>query len=524
MNLKRRMFFVVLLVFLLMSIMVLASFSGFAETKLKTITVGLGTDIPTIDPHNHRNRAAQTVARNWTDGLQQTLPDGSHVLDLAESITQLDELTYEIKIKQGVTFHNGDPMTADDVVFTIKRLTYEGGMEGETSPRKAITSPKMESVEKIDDYTVMVHLSSPYDMSRRWYNVEIIPQKYFEEVGREGFVAHPIGVGPFKWVEGDTANQVVLERFENYHGGPAELPGEVDRVPAIDRAIFKFILEPSTRVSALIAGDVDIIQAVPYDSVKLLEDNPDTVVKTSEGTNTVLLQLNTSKAPLDDKRVRQALAYAIDYDLIVEKQLLGYSTPRYCLPFMDPYMGDSGHGQFNDIQSPYHYDPEKARALLKEAGVSGFSLTIDTWHEFPEQAQVIAQMWGDIGVDTNVRVWELGTIGPTFLEGGRDVYMTRIGNGSKALSWASKWVGAGASKNYSFFDNPAYDDLVDRAMEMGDSPERNSLWKQVFEIILDEVPMICIHQPQVVEACRANVKNFYPHNAGRVNLHRVDIE
>ena len=337
-------------------------------------------------------------------------------------------------------------------------------------------------------------------------------------------MAHPIGVGPFKWVEGDTVNQVVLERYEDYHGGPSELPGEVDRIPAIDRAIFKFIPEATTRVSALIAGDVDIIHEVPYDSISLLENNPNIEVKTQEGTNTVWLHLNTSKAPLDDKRVRQALAYAIDYELIVDRLLLGYSTPRYCLPFMDPYQGDPGHGQFNDIQSPYRYNPEKARALLAEAGVSGLSLTIDTWSEFPEQAQVIAQMWSDIGVETTVRVWELASVGPAFLEGGRDVYMTRTGNGSKTINWISNWVGSTASRNYSFFDNPTYEGLVERAMAMDDSPERNALWKQVFEIILDEVPVLCIHQPQVVEACRANVKNFYPHNAGRINLHRVDIE
>ncbi len=415
-------------------------------------------------------------------------------------------------------------MTADDVIFTLKRLTYDGNMEGETSPRKAITAPNMDYVEKIDDYTVMVHLSKPDDMDRKWYNVEILPQKYFEEVGRDGFMLHPIGVGPFKWIEGDTMNQVVMEIYENYHGGPAELPGEVDRIPAIDRAIFKFIPEATTRISALIAGDVDIIQQVPFDSIKLLEANPNIQVKTQEGTNTVVLQLNTSKAPLNDKRVRQALAYGIDYQLIVDKMLLGYSTPKFCLPFMDPYQGAAGHGQFNDIESPYHYDPKKARELLKEAGVDIFSLTIDTWDEFTEEAQVIAQMWGDIGVETNVRVWELGAGQTAFMEGGRDVYMTRHGNAGKALNWISNNVGSRAARNYSFYNNSVYEGLVDKALSMLDSPERNKIWREIYEIILEELPLLCIHQPQVVEACRINVKNFYPHNAGRVNLHRVDIE
>ena len=380
------------------------------------------------------------------------------------------------------------------------------------------------SAEKKDDYTVIVKLLNPDYMYRRWYNVEIMPKKYFEEVGVDGFLKQPIGVGPFKVVDVDLPYQVVLERYENYYGGAAELPGEVDRIPPVDRVIFNFIAEDATRMAALLSGEVDIITNVPTDYVPLLQANPDIKVDSELGSTFVYLAFNVNKAPFNDKRVRQAIAYAIDYDLICEKIFSGYADPKYGLPFLEPFEGEAGYGQFN-VQSPYHYDPEKAKALLEEAGVSGFSATIDTHAEFIEQVQPVAQMLGDIGLNVSVRVWETGVIQQEFKKWERDMFFNARGMGSKDPFAIDGSFSPGQAHNYCGYSNPTFDDLIKRAkIEGRASSEGRALFFEALDIILEDIPIVSIYSPRAIEACRSNVKNFFPSGIGRVNLHRVDIE
>ena len=252
--------------------------------------------------------------------------------------------------------------------------------------------------------------------------------------------------------------------------------------------------------------------------------NPDIRVKGSPGTNIVLINFNTIKAPFNDKRVRQAIAYAINYDLLTEKLILGYSEPLYGRPFMEPFEGEPGHGQFGDIKG-YEYNPDKAKALLSEAGVSGFSTVIDTWQEMSEQAQAVAQMLVDVGIKATVRIWDLAVITEEFPKGERDIYFNRVGNGRRAPQWVNGVAGTGQPLNYALYSNPTFDDLMERAIAMSeDSPERNALFMEAFEIMIDELPVLTLHAPDVVEACRSNVKNFYASCNGRVNLHRVDLE
>jgi len=542
MNLRNKTFLNALALFFVLAIIVLGAYAeenedGAQESELKTIVVAIEDPLRTMDPHNYRHRETQAVIRNWTDGLMCTMPDNSLFLDLAESITFLDPLTTQVKIREDVYFHNGDHMTADDYVFCLTRTATPGGLEGQDSPRINNVG-LMESVEKVDDYTFNIHWGNEGEQAvwGNYYNMDVIPKKYFEEVGVEGFVKHPIGVGPFKWVEGDLNSQVVLERNENYYGGCPELPGEVDRVPALDRVIFRYIAEPTTRVAALLSGEVDIIQHVPIDSVKLIQSNPDTKVLGSEGTSIVHIIFNVNKAPFDDKRVRQAVAYAIDVDMIVENLLMGFATPRNGRPYMSPLQSARMFlGAWDDVQSPYDlHDLEKARELLAEAGYpNGFSTIIDTTAPYSEQAQVIAQMLSDVDIDTTVRLWEPGVLAEEFKKGERDMFLTSRGDSTKS-PWG--WIGGGLvtdrpALNYGNYSNPKVDELWDTAFNMvgdmfNDPPdlELNEMFIEMFEVIMDDLPVFTLYVPDVIEACRSNVKNFYPHVAGKLNMHKVDIE
>jgi peptide/nickel transport system substrate-binding protein len=532
MNFKNRMFFIVLLVCFLLGFMVPAVCAVgdeeiAQETGFKTIRVAMIARPAPLDPSNYRSAASQNIIRLFTSGLYMWLHDGSRVPDLTEPFTIIDPLTCEIEVRKGIYFHNGDPLTADDVIFTLTRMGIEGALEdGKTSSRRPIATGEVIAIEKIDDYKLRVKFEKPIT-GLQYENLkilEVMPKRYFEDVGLEGYLEHPIGVGPFKWVEGDIIEGVVLERYENYHGGHPGLLGEVDRVPTLDRVIIKYVLEPTTRVAGLMARDFDIIQGVPVDSIPLLEANPAIEVASTMGRIVRTLHFNVTKAPFNDKRVRKAIAYAINYNLIINQLYSGYSDPMLGRPFLEPFPGQAGFKREVIEHLLYEYNPEKSKTLLTEAGVSGLSIIIDTNVGLSEEAQVIAQMLGDIGIDASVRVWEPAVIMEEFKKGTRDIYLHDIGQSGRSPEGTYSSAGTGGVFNYSGYSNPTYDDLMEKAIPMEDGPERQALFMEAYEIFMDEIPSLWMHTPDIVEAYRSNVKNFIPHPLGRLKLHRVDIE
>lgn len=485
----------------------------------KTIRVALPAHPTPLDPGNHRSRITETVLRNIGDGLYTEMPDGRLIPEIAESTSRIDPATWQFKIRKGIVFHNGDPLTADDVVFTYVRATQDGAMEGRTSPRKSLfVGVKM--VQKIDDYTVRFHRSVPvsqYRMQVTAINMQIMPKRYFEQVGPDGFVRKPVGAGPFRFIEGDIKERIVLERFDEYWGGSPELPGRPGP-PPIDRAIFEFIPDPASRVAAIRSGAVDIIQAVPADMVPVLRADPGINVATTRGTNMLFLALNVTKPPFSDKRVRQAVAHAINYQLIVDKLYSGMGNVLGGRPFMD------ASEVVDPTLKPYAYSPGRARALLKEAGASGAGFVIDTSPDNRDLAQAIAQMLDIVGLRAEVRIWELAALRPLAQKGERTAVVDGWGNASGNPMWAYWTCGAEQTANFSLYIRPEFDKLMNDAQNTPSEALRTARFRQGYAMIYDELPIVTLLVPQVIEASRKRVLNFTPHRNGRVNLHRVDVE
>ena len=325
-----------------------------------TIVVGLRSDsLVTLDPANYRDRETETVIRNMFDGLVTRTHDGEVVPEIAESWEQVDETTFDFTLREGVLFHNGDEMTADDVVFTFWRILEDGAIDGATSPRRGLLGP-LESVEKVDDNTVRFNLSDPFPpFLQALVHFQIVPEGYLTEVGDAEFARNPIGTGPFVFVRGELESEIVLDRFDDYYGGAPDI--EPVGTAQVERAIFRNMPEPATRVSALLADEIHIAQAVPPDLVTRLEGEEGVEVLTTEGTRAFMIELNNAQPPFDDVRVRQALNYAIDWEGILEGIYLGYGA-QLATAFLP-----SGFG-FNPDLAPYPYDPERAAELLQEAG------------------------------------------------------------------------------------------------------------------------------------------------------------
>jgi peptide/nickel transport system substrate-binding protein len=235
----------------------------------------------------------------------------------------------------------------------------ENAVGGQSSPRKGLLGP-LEKVEKVNDLQVRFKLSKPFPpFLQALVHFQIVPEKYIRAAGDEAFAKKPIGTGPFKFVRGKLDAEVVMERFDGYYGGAPDLPPVG---PArVSKAVFRTMPEPSTRVAALLAGEVSIIQAVPADLVERLSRAKNVKVMSTEGTRSYQIELNNAKPPFNDIRVRQAVNYAIDWDGILKNIYRGYGV-RLATCFLP-----SGFGYNPDLK-PYPYDPEKAKALLKEAG------------------------------------------------------------------------------------------------------------------------------------------------------------
>jgi len=319
-----------------------------------SLVVGMRTNaLIALDPAMFRDRDTEAVIRNMFDSLVSRTREGEVVANLATSWRALDETTFEFDLVSGVQFSNGEPLTADDVVFTFERILSEGGIDGETSPRAGLLGP-LDRVEMVGDETVRFHYANTFPqglVEQALVHFQIVPKDYIAEVGAAGFGAQPIGSGPFVFAGGSLDGQVTLKRNPDYWAG----------APALETLVFRMMPEPSTRVAALLSGEVQIIQAVPPDLVDRLESAPNVDVVSAPGTRAYMIELNNAKPPFDDVRVRQALNYAIDWDSILENIYQGYAE-RLSTGFLP-----SGFGYDADL-APYPYDPERAKELLTEAG------------------------------------------------------------------------------------------------------------------------------------------------------------
>ncbi|MEJ2558824.1 MAG: ABC transporter substrate-binding protein [Anaerolineae bacterium] len=501
----------------------------------QTLIVALSQAPTSLDPADHRSRQSETVIRNMFDGLvTRDTRSGVH-LELAEEMNWLDEKTLETKLQQGVKFHDGTEMTAADVVFTFNRIIQENMIEypePHTSPRKGLIAP-LESVEKVDDYTVRFNFSGVWPPAMQlMVHQQIVPKAYLEEVGTEGFIANPIGTGPFKFVEGQLDDQIVMERFDDYWGGAPDL--EPVGPACVEQAIFRIIPEASTRVAALLAGEVDIIQSVPSELIDTLAQTPGIQVKTAPGTQPQWLQLNVTDPLFQDIGVRQAMNYAVDKDLIVEAVYGGRAVP---LPGpLSPF-----NNFVNKDLAPYPYDPDQALELLAEAGWTDsdgdgildkggqpFAFTLDTLEDWRPLAEAVASMYRDIGIDASVRFWEYSVVQPQLLACERQAYLDDWGDSAfdPVGHFEAKWhtfvegepYGRG---NFMCYSNARVDELIKAGETEADPAARQQIYDEAQQIIYEEAPAVFLILPEEAEAASERVQNWEPASDSRINLHDV---
>jgi len=453
------------------------------------IIIGRKVSTQAMDPGFLREAA--TIVDNIFDTLVLRNKEMKLVPGLAVSWEALDDNTWQFKLREGVKFHNGEPFNAQAVKFTIDRV-----LDPEAKAPTISYIRTIEQVVVIDDYTVNIVTAKPDPliptrMSR--YPTYIVPPGYIDEVGVDEFARKPIGTGPYKFSEWVRDDHITLVANEQYWRD----------APVIKKVTWRPIPESASRVAALLAGEVDIIESLPVDQIKLLDKNPQTRVdQVKNGGLIVYLGIKMDQKPLDDKRVRQALLYAIDRKTIVEKVLLNYGSA------VGSQIGPYDFGYLN--MEPYPYDPEKAKSILAEAGYKdGFEIDMQATRRYlkgAEIGQAIVSQLAKIGVKVKLEIPEW------------TVYIQKVPAGKQAplymLAWGStQTLDADASvyaiyksgQPYSTVNIPQIDQLLDQTRSTVDAGEREKLFHEIQKVAYEMVPCLPLYQQDSIFGMQKNI-------------------
>lgn len=351
----------------------------------QTVTLAQGVDPESLDPATDTLITSVSVMMNIYDSLIWRDDEGNLEPALAESWEFPSETEMVLHLREGVTFHNGETFDADDVVFSYERLFDKEN----PSPLLTSLSGFVDSVEKIDDHTVKVNMPAPRaTVVPTLIRVPILPDKTFAEVGAQAFGVAPVGTGPFRFVEWEQNQQIVMERYEDHWRGPAR----------IERFVVRVIPEDFSRFASLQSGEVDIITNLTAERVKEIEGNPDLKWAGVHSVRNMFVGMQTKEPPFDDVRVREAMNLAVDVEALVEVIMGGHG-------FVNASVCTQTLFGATEVD-PFGYDPERARELLAEAGYpDGFEVTmlgpVGRYTKDKELQEAIAGMLSEVGVTIN---------------------------------------------------------------------------------------------------------------------------
>lgn len=469
--------------------------SGDKAKDSSEIVVGIPQDLEdSLDPHKALAAGTKEILFNVYEGLLKPDSQGNNIPAVAESYTVSEDLmTYTFKLRDGIKFHNGKNVTADDVKYSIDKFA---GISDGSEPLVSAFSV-IEEVNIIDDKTVDVVLNTP-DTDLPTYlamvNAAIIPKD------NENPDTVAIGTGPYKYVSRSPQENIICEAFDDYWGEKAN----------IKNVTFKVEANADSIVMDLLGGSIDFYARLTIDQVKQLNDE----FSVYEGTMNLVqaLYLNNNVKPFDDVRVRQALSYATDVDEILDITAEGKGTKigSSMFPAFGKYYDES-------LSELYPTDIEKAKELLKEAGYeNGFNMTItvpSNYQPHIDVAQVLAEQYKKIGVNAEIQLVEWNSwLSDVYT--GRDFESTVIGVDASYLA-ASALLSrfeSTAANNFINFKSDAYDKAYNKTLTTADDDERTALYLECEKILADEAANVYIQDlPEyVVLNKKFTGYEFYP--------------
>ena len=405
------------------------------------------------------------------DALVRPYPGHKMGPSLAESWRESpDGKTYEFKLRRGLTFHNGDPVTAEDVKFSYERYKGAGAKELQS---------RIQQVDVVDPLTVRFVLKEPWPDFMTFFGTTataagiVVPKKYLTQVGEDGFKKHPIGAGPYKFVSHQPGIEVVLEAF----------PGYWRRVPSVKKLVMKSVPESTTRAVMLKSGETDIAVALDGQDAEDIKRDPRMQIVPSKHASIFWVEFTEQwdpKSPWHDKRVRLAVNYALDRRRINEAACLGYCPPAGVIV---PRVMD-----FALQVEPLPFDPQKAKQLLAEAGYpngldAGDFAAIPG---FPTVAESVLTYLNAAGIRVKMRPMERATFYANWREKKlRGIFMTAVGNSGNAASRVQEFMQSKGT--YAYGGYPDIDDLFLQQARERDPKKREALLFKIQQLTIDRV-------------------------------------
>lgn len=456
-----------------------------------------------------------SAATNIFDGLTYRGPDMKLVPGLATSWEELDEgKRIRFNLREGVTFHNGEPFNAEAVKFTFDRLL---GDEGAKGPQRS-NYVAIDSVEIIDDLTVDFHLTDPDPIlltKLAGYGAMIVPPKYITEVGDEQFNLMPVGTGPFKVASYEPKVGLKMEAWDGFWGDKAKL----------SELQFRFITEPATAVAELQAGRVDLVipPTIPVSMMGTIEDDPKLDLVTTAGPTVYALRYNTRDGITADQNVRKALIMAVDRDTIVNEILGGQAE------VIASFQGELSFGYDADLK-PLPFDPEGAKKLLAEAGVQpGAAVQIDIRGNdatFGEVTQAVAAYLSMVGINATIKPYETNTLLNDIIPQGKTGAMFQQSWGGWTFDYdntAYSMYHTGEKWN-PYDSDPKMDELLESQRHLTDPAKREEILQEIARYAYDRALEMPLYNLNAIYGINTRIKGFVPPPDSRLRLNDVSVD
>ncbi|WP_235599889.1 glutathione ABC transporter substrate-binding protein [Alkalihalobacillus trypoxylicola] len=482
------------------------------------LTVDLTSDAVSLDPHAANDGNSLYVMTAIYDNLVYLDKDLTIQPGLAESLEQIEDTIWEVKIRQDVTFHDGTPLNAEVVKANLDRVR-----DPDLGSPLGFLFDMIEEVREMDEYTVQIETEFPFASlpahlahpGGHIIGLQSIEADYEAIANGEPAFSYvnenPIGTGYFKYENRNVGESIELVKNENYWDVDAK----------VDSVTFKVVPEDFTRIAELETGDADIIYPVNPNDVTRLNEAENTKVVQSDSANITYLGFNTQVEPFNDRRVRQAITKAIDKEVLISGVVDGVALEAKG-PLAPTVFGH------NENLEPLSFELEEAKALLAEAGYEdGFSATILTNENraFIDIAEYVQEQLASLGIEVEIQTAETGA------------YLETTGNGNSEMfigSWGTVTLdadyglypmfhssNAGMAGNRSFIDDPEIDSLLEQARQETDETKRLELYHEVQELLVEEAPIVYLYHSILLAGLRDEVEGFYQYPSSFLFLRDV---
>jgi ABC-type transport system substrate-binding protein len=456
----------------------------------------LSADPPNLDPHVATGSAARNVKLQLYNGLMRYWSGAVVEPDLAEryEISE-DGLQYTFYLRAGVQFHDGTPLTANDVQATIERVQADA-----TGATRQVEMNGISQIEVVDDLTIRLTLAQPNAALLEYFaqpELAILAKAFLDGGGVPDTTV--VGTGPFTFVSREPGVSVVVERNPNYFRSG---------LPYLDRITFIPYTDENTRMAAVLGGEVDVAEYVPWKDMQTIEETDGLKLASGDESAFMVVIYNPTAPPFDNPLVRHALGFAYDRQAIVDAVFFGRGSA------MTGGLIPSSSWAFNaDLQGTFSYDPDRAKALLTEAGFGdGFSVTLLSTSQYgmhQSSAEIVQRNLQDIGIDCQLELYDWSTVVQYQTEGNYQFRIHGLAADIIDPDVLTKFFATGTSFTRPIgFSDPEFDRLLAEGRATVDQEQRKQIYAQFEQRLLDQSPWSLLSWRVQGEALKEDVQGF----------------